>query len=296
VIGHEIVDLIPMPQEQTIYSEKYGLALLRLDFKAIILTKNGKHEKILIEMQKAKNSADLFRFRRYLGENYSKPDKMGDVDVNLPITCIYFIGYEAPIQNAIVYNKLIFRDIITDKEIEENVELLELLNHKSYFIFIDNLPKVRKQNFIFEILDIFDQESIFDSTKKWILEKEELSTLTNPKYKQLLMRLHEATLEAELLEKARLEEEFNRDIEQMISKLEKEAYEERKLKEEAILLKEEAILLKEEAIVLKEEEKRLKEEAILLKEKEKRLKEEAILLKEKALNEIAELKKLLNQK
>jgi hypothetical protein len=87
-------------------------------------------------MQKAKNSADIYRFRRYLGENYSKADKIDGSDINLPITCIYFIGYEVQIANAVICNTLSFKDIISGIEIEENMELLELLSHKSYFVFI----------------------------------------------------------------------------------------------------------------------------------------------------------------
>jgi hypothetical protein len=83
-----------------------------------------------------------------------------------------------------------------------------------------------------------------------------------------MMRLNEATLEAELIEKAKLEEEFNRDIELMISKFENEAIQERKLKEE---------------------ERKLKEEEQKMKEEERKLKEEA-------LKEIEALKLLLNQK
>jgi hypothetical protein len=257
IIEKDIIDLIPMPQEHTIFSEKYGFSLFRLDFKAIVLTETGQYEKVLIEMQKAKNSADIFRFRRYLGENYSKADRISDHDVNLPITCIYFIGYEVHFENAVVHNNLSFWDKVTNEMIKEKIELLELLNHKSYFIFIENLPKIKKQSFLFEILDIFDQESIFDESKKWLLEKEELRNVKNSKYKQLIMRLHEATLEAELIEKARLEEEFNRDIDQMISRFENEALEERKLKEEALKLKEEERKLKEAALKEIEELKKL---------------------------------------
>jgi hypothetical protein len=49
------------------------------------------------------------------------------------------------------------------------------------------------------------------------------------------------SLEKELIEKNRLEEEFNRDIDQMISRFENEALEERKLKEEEKRLKEAAL-------------------------------------------------------
>jgi hypothetical protein len=248
ILEKEIISLTAMPQEQTVYSGKYGLSVVRLDFKAIILTENGRHEKILVEMQKAKNTADVYRFRRYLGENYIKTDKIDGQDMNLPITCIYFIGYEVPIENAVIHNRLLFRDIVSGEEVKQNMELLELLSHESYFVFIDNLPKSKKENHIFAVLDIFDQQFISDENKKWILEKDNLTSISNDKLKQLMMRLHEATLEAELIEKAKLEEEFNRDIELMISKFENEAIEERKLKEEALKLKEEEKKLKEHAL------------------------------------------------
>ena len=57
------------------------------------------------------------------------------------------------------------------------------------------------------------------------------------------MKLHTATLEAELLHKAKLEDDFNRDLDIAFGKLTRETELERKLKEEAILQKEEAIKL-----------------------------------------------------
>ena len=64
------------------------------------------------------------------------------------------------------------------------------------------------------------------------------------------MKLHTATLEAELLHKAKLEDDFNRDLDIAFGKLTRETELERKLKEEERKLKEEAILQKEEAIKL----------------------------------------------
>ena len=64
------------------------------------------------------------------------------------------------------------------------------------------------------------------------------------------MKLHTATLEAELLHKAKLEDDFNRDLDIAFGKLTRETELERKLKEEERKLKEEAIFQKEEAIKL----------------------------------------------
>ncbi len=67
------------------------------------------------------------------------------------------------------------------------------------------------------------------------------------------MKIHTTTLEAELLHKAKLEDDFNRDLDIAFGKLTRETELERKLKEEERKLKEEAILQKEEAIFQKEE-------------------------------------------
>lgn len=47
-----------------------GLAVYRVDFIATIRTAEGELKKVMIEIQKAKNSVDLMRFRNYLGEHY----------------------------------------------------------------------------------------------------------------------------------------------------------------------------------------------------------------------------------
>jgi hypothetical protein len=118
---------------------------MRMDFKAIVKIEEGKFEKILIEMQKGKNVTDIYRFRRYLGENYTKTDIVDEKQSSLPISCIYFIGYAVPIKNAVVTNKKEFKDLVTGQIIQEKMEIMELLNHNSYFIFIDNLQHTEKE-------------------------------------------------------------------------------------------------------------------------------------------------------
>lgn len=85
--GESIQDIELKPQEFTYYRElelaskgeagfealrermygMLGLAVYRVDFIATIRTPEGEFKKVLIEIQKAKNSVDLMRFRNYLG-------------------------------------------------------------------------------------------------------------------------------------------------------------------------------------------------------------------------------------
>ncbi|HMZ60948.1 MAG TPA: hypothetical protein PL048_19380, partial [Leptospiraceae bacterium] len=88
IIHQEIISIEVRPQESTVtvdrketgISEKNAfqkesrehtpfLTVYRLDFLAEIKTSEGT-KKVLIELQKAKLSTDIMRFRKYLGEQY----------------------------------------------------------------------------------------------------------------------------------------------------------------------------------------------------------------------------------
>lgn len=53
IIGAEVTELAPKPQEITTRSQKYAIALLRLDYTAVIKDHKGKESKVIIEMHKA---------------------------------------------------------------------------------------------------------------------------------------------------------------------------------------------------------------------------------------------------
>ena len=109
------------PQEFTYSDELAGLAVFRLDFIATIKTENGEYKKILIEIQKAKNQIDLMRFRRYLGEQYKKEDKVKNENLALPITTIYILGFTLPeINSACIKVERNYKDLINKKSLTKN--------------------------------------------------------------------------------------------------------------------------------------------------------------------------------
>lgn len=84
IIDEDITELTLKPQEQLVQMKEFAFTILRMDFHAVIKTQEGKRN-VIIEMQKGKYFEDLQRFRKYLGERYTK-------DI-LPIITIYFLGY-----------------------------------------------------------------------------------------------------------------------------------------------------------------------------------------------------------
>ena len=56
------------PQEFSTDRENRTLTVYRVDFKAEKVLKNGEKLLVLIEIQKAKFTTDLIRFRKYLAE------------------------------------------------------------------------------------------------------------------------------------------------------------------------------------------------------------------------------------
>ena len=100
IIGEEVIALEMQPQE-TVLETAAALNIFRVDFRATIRLPLGDTWKVLIELQKAKRSFDITRFRQYLGENYQRDDGVMNEDGvlesrTLPIVTIYFLGFKLP--------------------------------------------------------------------------------------------------------------------------------------------------------------------------------------------------------
>ncbi len=158
------------PQEFTYTDELAGLAVLRLDFIAIIKTKTGESKKVLIEIQKAKNQIDLMRFRNYLAEQYKKEDKINDESVVLPITTIYILGFKLPdIETACVRVERQYTDLINKTTITQKSEFIEKLTHDCFVVQARRITD-RYQTRLDKLLSVFEQSNFTDNkeiTKKY---------------------------------------------------------------------------------------------------------------------------------
>jgi hypothetical protein len=246
ITGEEIIEISVEPQEYAGRSDKFEVIILRLDFKATIKTKDGKRKKVLIELQKGKNSADIMRFRKYLGDNYRKEDTSKTNQKKktaLPIITVYFLGFRlANVITSIMKVNREYIDLITDKKIEAKEDFVEKLTHDSYIIQIPRLKK-KVRNEIERVLKVFNQSYVTDGDKK-TLEFSEKDFENDELLKLIASRLRKAATEEELLRKIEIEEEVENTIEQHIREKQELAEKVGDLKDENVELKDENVELK----------------------------------------------------
>jgi len=262
ITGEEIIEISVQPQEYAGRSDKFEIIILRLDFKATIKTKEGKRKKVLIELQKGKNSADIMRFRKYLGDNYRKEDvseKNKKKKEALPIITIYFLGFRlANVITSIMKVNREYIDLITDKKIDTKEEFVEKLTHDSYVIQIPRLKK-KVRNEIERVLKVFNQSYMTDGDRK-TLEFSEKDFEDDDLLQLIAKRLRKAATEEELLRKIEIEEEVESTIEQHIR-------EKQELAEKNNVLKD---TISEKDKALSEKDREIEELRKLLEEKKKR--------------------------
>lgn len=259
IIGEEIVSLAVQPQEITAESEKIGILILRLDFKATIQTKEGEFKTVLIELQKAKMYDDLIRFRRYLGENYTKQVEIktnGLIEKRtLPITTIYFLGFPlAGIDTSVLKINREYIDLIHNKKLQVKTEFVEKLTHDSFIILIPKLPE-KERTELEGILQVFNQSYQVESDPK-LLEVNEKALSKSKIVEKILARLQKGAADKEVLKRMLVEEEVESTIDHHIreKELQKEQFT-KQITEQNELLKDKDELLKDKDEALKEQQK-----------------------------------------
>ncbi|PCI27318.1 MAG: hypothetical protein COB67_08750 [SAR324 cluster bacterium] len=201
IIGMEVETLEFRATEKTSHLENRALTIYRLDFAANIITREGKQKKVLIEIQKAKFSQDIIRFRRYLGQEYQdqnncvkKKTSKGTSITAIPLITIYFLGYPLEHTKApVVRVNRKYYDAVTGEEIEERESFIESLTHDSYVIQIPYLRQ-KRQNELLTVLSIFDQKKQTRDVHILRIQENDFPE----KYREIIRRLQRAIAEPEV--------------------------------------------------------------------------------------------------
>lgn len=199
ILDIKIEHLVVKSQEELVKTETGDIRIFRLDFKAIIHLENSEKKKILIELQKAKQSYDIVRFRKYLAKNYLEDDVIDDengqqIGVPLEIITIYFLGFtlkNVPIPVLKVQRS--FMDAVTKETLEVEEDFINLLTHESYTIQIPRL-KLKQQNDMEQVLEIFNQDNATEDKHRIDYQGKP----ENPLVKKMVRRLTKAAADAEL--------------------------------------------------------------------------------------------------
>jgi hypothetical protein len=238
----------------------------------------------MIELQKAKFSTDIMRFRRYLGVHYRNPNNTyGDEDNKkaCPIYGIFLLGYDIGIPGcSIVQVDHSIKDGTTKKKLEITNEFIQSLHHRSWIIQIDQLKQRYRSN-AEKLLSIFDQENCTANHHILNVNENDFPEMYRPVIRRLRMASESDDIQIEM----EMEDDFMQELqdkERFIAKQNKT------LEEKNKTIKEDKKVIKENKKVIKEKDKTIKEKDKALEEKDKALEE-----KEKLINE---LKKQLAKK
>ena len=249
--------------------EKLFLTVCRFDFSAQILTPDGNFKTVMIELQKAKYSSDIMRFRRYLRVKYQNPNNTYGSEDNkkaCPIYGIFLLGYDIGIPDcSIIQVDHNIKDGITKKKLILTNEFIQSLHHRSWIIQIDQL-KQRRRSDAEKLLSIFDQENRTSNHHILNVNEDEFPEMYRPVIRRLRMASESADIQIEM----ELEDDFMQELqdkERIVAKQSKIIEEDKKI------IKEKDKTIKEKDKVLEENDKTIKEKYKALEEKDKLINE-----------------------
>jgi len=225
--------------------ERLAINVFRLDFVATIKTETGEYQKVLIEIQKAKNAVDLMRFRNYLAEQYKKEDKINNETVVLPITTIYILGFKLPeIESPCIRVKREYFDLVNKITLYQKSDFVEKLTHDSFVVQVERITS-RYQTRLDKLLSVFEQRNFTDDkeiTKDFIHipDIEEMKTITEI--------LHYVGTDPRERRQIEIEQEAWRTVNAMFEEKERKYQKQLEEQRKALHQKEQALSEKEQAL------------------------------------------------
>ena len=294
IIGENIEELTFLPQEfvsdidkekidkprKSIKSRrgnKSSLTVYRLDFSAHIQTPEGTKQ-VIIELQKAKFSTDITRFRKYLGEQFGDKRNITSLKINkrirkvgIPIISIYFLGHKLDYTTASAIKiSRQYQDLITNEIIDTKESFIESLTLDSYVIQIPYLTDKRRTELEI-LLSVFDQRNVADNEHHILNVNEEDFP---EKYRSIIRKLQQANQSPEIKKKMQLEdgiieelEDKEREIEELGVIVDEVRAENEQVKNENEKIKLKIDLVEQEKAHAEQENEKLKQELEALRKR-----------------------------
>ncbi|MDR1581943.1 MAG: hypothetical protein LBS55_01580 [Prevotellaceae bacterium] len=292
ILEEQVVSVDIRPQEFTYKDNKkfdkmpegIGYSIYRIDFMATIKTEKGTYKKILIEVQKSKDVDDLMRFRNYLAEQYKKVDKVNGVDIVLPITTIYVVGFSiVEIKSPCVKIDRNYIDMISKEPIKARSSFIENLTHDSYVIQTKKITNERYGTKLEKLLSLFEQAHFISKESK--ISKQYSPAFVDDDIQLITSVLQEMIADPNEREEMTKEEEAMRVM---------AVYLEKQKKKQQHIIEEQTKVIEEKDKALGEKDKALGEKDKAIKKQAKALEEQSKTLEEQA-KQIVELKRLLDK-
>ena len=169
-------------QESTILQDpttKDDLRLFHLDFTATVVLPDGSEELIMIELQKASEPEDIFRFKRYISKNFQKKQQVEIIDpvtqaikiVQRPIRLIpvFILNFriENEINDLLIKMSRIKEGIFKNRLLHKHIEFIDNLSYDMLVVQLPNILYITEvdcqdddyKGKLFALLKLFDQTS-----------------------------------------------------------------------------------------------------------------------------------------
>jgi hypothetical protein len=153
--------------------------LFHLDFTAVIELPDGSEELIMIELQKASEPDDIFRFKRYISKNFQKKQEIEITDpktqaiesINKPIRLIpiFILNFriENEINDLLIKTNRIKTGVFKNKNLLKHNEFIDNLSYDIWVVQLPNLHNIIEDEYkddeykqkLYSLLKLFDQKS-----------------------------------------------------------------------------------------------------------------------------------------
>ncbi|MBI4649199.1 MAG: hypothetical protein HY738_22045 [Bacteroidia bacterium] len=169
------------PEDITIEDPKTqdDIRLFHLDFTATVELPDGTEEMIMIELQKASEPDDIFRFKRYISKNFQKkqeeeiihPETKAIETINKPIRLIpiFILNFriENEINDLLIKTDRIKTGIFKNKQLQKHNEFIDNLSYDIWVVQLPNLHNISGEEYetdeykskLYTLLKLFDQKS-----------------------------------------------------------------------------------------------------------------------------------------
>lgn len=193
------------------------ISMFRIDFGAEVVEADGRHQLILIELQKTWLETGTLRFRQYLGAQYANPENIikdnNPEGYAIPTVAVYLLGHRVgDIEEPVLYVSHKSYDY-NDKEVTKGLPdpFVDSLVHNSIIV---QIPLLHGQvnNRLYKVLSVFDQ-SQKDSNNRQMLNVDENLYEDDADMQYIIRRLLSAASNHQLRQDMNVEDEYFRAIE-----------------------------------------------------------------------------------
>ncbi len=288
------------------------IKLFHLDFTAVIEKPDGEEELIMIEIQKANNPSDIFRFKRYISANFQykregeiinpRTQEVERIEKPLRLIPIFILNFriENEVNDLMIRTSREKKGLFKEKSLKKSNDFIDNLSFDIWVVQLPNLSEIDEKDYkndeykekLYLLLKLFDQDAQKTNDRHRLLI---VKTLFPEFLDRVINRLKSADAEnPDLEEQMNVEDEY---LSELTRKNNEISFFTEKFEQERKIRKKQDKVIQESKKVIQEKDKKLQENKKVIEEKDNVIIDLVKTLKSmgKSTEEIQKLTNLLKE-